>query len=501
MIEKSHNGHSPEKTSQGADMSTTPGGLTSTNPHTCADTPACEALPPTPLWGCDEIPPTGNEFRLEDDEELAPAWTSPHEFNNPLKYLLVGCDLYYRGVFTDARGDRHEKLIPWRFSQLKRDFANNPIDMDRIPRYLGLGSYPSHIAYREEVNGLYNTYSRIDWQPVPGEWPNIRALYEHIFGDQIEFGYDYTQLLYTNPVQMLPIIVLVSQERETGKTTFLNLLKAIFGQNMAFVTNDTMRSKFNAERASRLIIACDEAFLNKKEDSERLKALSTAQKTFIEFKGKDRYEIDNFAKIIMCSNNVNDPVYIDSQENRYVVREVGTLPKKDPGLLVAMRSEIPAFLYFLLNRRLSVPEPLSRMWFDMDQLRTPALERIVRKCRPTPELELAEFLLDQMDFYGVDCLQYTRSDLNTLLKAANCDIRDVHWIICKSWDVPHANNKLAYDLYAPWITSPPYRDYGRYYTFTRAFLLGLVPDYAPSGNPGSPTAEGTKVTTGSLFTK
>lgn len=501
MIENLQSGHSPEMTSQGDDMSTTPGGLTSIKSHTCADTHACDALSPTPLWGCDEIPPNDDEFLSDEEEELVPSWPNPHQFNNPDKYIQVGCDLYYRGVVIDARGDKHEKLIPWRFSQLKRDFVNNPEDMAQISRYLGLGSYPSHLFYREDVNGLYNTYSRIDWQPVPGEWPNIRALLEHIFGDQIEFGLDYIQLLYTDPVQMLPIIVLVSQERETGKTTFLNLLKAIFGQNMAFVTNDTMRSKFNAERASRLIIACDEAFLNKKEDSERLKALSTAQTTFIEFKGKDRYEIDNFVKIILCSNNVNDPVYIDSPENRYVVREVGTLQKKNPGLLDAMRTEIPAFLSYLLNRQLSVPEPLSRMWFDMDKLRTPALERIVRKCRPTPELELAEFLLDQMDIYSVDLLQYTSSDLSSLLKACSRDIRDAHRIVCKAWDVPRANNKLAYDLYAPWIQSPPFREYGRYYTFTRAFLLGLVPDYAPSDHPVNPPVEGTKVASGSLFNK
>jgi len=43
---------------------------------------------------------------------------------------------------------------------------------------------------------------------------------KHIFGDQIELGLDYLQLLYQKPVQILPIVCLVSKERSTGKTTF-----------------------------------------------------------------------------------------------------------------------------------------------------------------------------------------------------------------------------------------------------------------------------------------
>lgn len=39
---------------------------------------------------------------------------------------------------------------------------------------------------------------------------------------------DYLQLLYLYPIQKLPILLLVSEERNTGKSTFLNFLKAIF---------------------------------------------------------------------------------------------------------------------------------------------------------------------------------------------------------------------------------------------------------------------------------
>ena len=47
----------------------------------------------------------------------------------------------------------------------------------------------------------------------------------HIFGDQYELGLDYLQILYTMPQQKLPILLLVSEERNTGKSTILNFLR------------------------------------------------------------------------------------------------------------------------------------------------------------------------------------------------------------------------------------------------------------------------------------
>lgn len=395
---------------------------------------------------------------------------------DPNNYVQIGCRFYFVDLAPDALGHLIPTLVPWQRWQLSQDFKGHSDDLKKIQRFTGLGSYPSHLNYQQRVRDHYNTYCPMNWQPSCGDWSNIKMMLQHIFGDQYELGLDYIQLLYMRPKQMLPILVLVSRERQTGKTTFLNFLKAVFGANVAFVTNDTMRSKFNSERAGRLIIACDEAFLNKKEDSERLKALSTAQKTYIEFKGKDRYEIDNFSKIIMCSNNIIDPVYIDEEEVRYWVRDVPKPPKDYPGLSNAMKKEIPAFLDALLNRQLCVPFALSRMWFDAKQLRTAALERIVRSCRPTCEIELAEILLEEMDRYNVQQLQYTTNDLNTLLKARGHSIPDAHRIICKQWRIPHATNKMSYKLYAPWVEKPPIQQLGRYYTFTQDFLETLVPN-------------------------
>lgn len=417
-------------------------------------------------------------------------------WDNPNDYLLIGCNFYRLAYKLDARMHVIPILEPWTYSQLKRDFAGKTEQLSLIPRFEGVGYYPCNTAeYQQAVYGYYNLYYPLRWVPVIGEWPHIDMMLHHIFGGHYEYGLDYIQLLFLNPTQMLPILVLLSLERNTGKTTFLNFLKEIFGPNMAFVDNESMRSRFNAERAGRLIIGCDETFLNKKEDSERLKNISTAKTTYIEYKGKDRFEVDNYAKFILASNNVNDPVYIDAQEVRYWVLDVPRLAIDDPNILDAMKREIPAFLFFLQGRQLSVPYARSRMWFRMEDLRTPALMRIIQTCRPTCELELAEMLLDIMDEYGVDKLEYTTSDLTQVIKNRMKDIKDAHRIVCKQWQVPHAANKQAYTYYNP-RDNVPSRCYGRFYTFTRSFLEGLVPQF-PAPAPAAPTAE--PGVTGNLF--
>lgn len=57
----------------------------------------------------------------------------------------------------------------------------------------------------------------------------------HIFGEHYNLGMDYMKLLLEHPTQKLPVLALVSRERNTGKTIFLNWLKEIYRGNMKSV--------------------------------------------------------------------------------------------------------------------------------------------------------------------------------------------------------------------------------------------------------------------------
>lgn len=435
-----------------------------------------QAETPTPSPKTEKIEVEAAETEVDSDDSKKKARRPrPNygRYSDPKNFIQIGCTYYYLFYSTDAAGISYISLKPWLLSQLRHDMTAAQINS--IRRYDDLACYPCNIYSKcPEAIGpyqnIFNMYSPSLWQPNPGQWPTIEKLLRHIFGEQYENGLDYLQLLYANPMQQLPILLLVSEERQTGKTTFLNFLKWMFNQNAIFVSSTILCSPFNGERANKLLVLCDEAILNKKEQTEHLKAISTATKNILEFKGKDRFEIDNFVKIVLCSNEILAPVYIDRDEIRFWVCEVGHLEEFDPFFNEKLKAEIPAFLAFLLSRQMHVTEPQSRMWFAPQDLRTPALERIMRACRPSDEIELAEAILNQMDIHDVDTIEYTATDLEKMLKNQDLTIRNAHHIVCKQWRVPRAPNKQAYDRYMPFCPGQSTREYGRYYTFTRDFL-------------------------------
>ena len=266
-------------------------------------------------------------------------------------YLRVGTTIYKRVRQPLSSGRSVETLIPWNVETLRQDYGKSYLAC--IPKYDGFCTVPDHTNYRREIDGFLNRYEPIPFQPADGIFPHIHDFFAHIFGEQVELGYDYLQLLYLRPLQRLPVLLLVSDERNTGKTTFLNLLKSIFGGNVTFNTNEDFRSQFNDDWMGKLLICVDEVLLNRREDSERIKNLSTARSYKAEAKGRDRREVEFFGKFVLCSNNERNPVLIEAAETRYWVRRVPPLPYDDQHLLAKMRAEIPGLLFYLQQRMLS----------------------------------------------------------------------------------------------------------------------------------------------------
>ena len=243
------------------------------------------------------------------------------------EYVRIGTTLFRIINQPMMNGSFRKMRVEWKMSVFRLDHGKDEAAL--IPKYDGFCTMPSHTDYRLNVNNFYNLYEPITHIPKEGEFNHIQSLIEHIFGEQYELGIDYLQLLYLKPTQKLPILLLVSEERNTGKSTFLNFLKALFQENVTFNTNEDFRSQFNADWAGKLMIVVDEVLLNRREDSERLKNLSTAHSYKMEAKGKDRYEVQFFAKFVLCSNNENFPVYIEPEETRYWVRKINSLEKDD----------------------------------------------------------------------------------------------------------------------------------------------------------------------------
>ena len=321
----------------------------------------------------------------------------------------------------------------------------------------------------------------IPFQPADGIFPHIHDFFAHIFGEQVELGYDYLQLLYLRPLQRLPVLLLVSDERNTGKTTFLNLLKSIFGGNVTFNTNEDFRSQFNDDWMGKLLICVDEVLLNRREDSERIKNLSTARSYKAEAKGRDRREVEFFGKFVLCSNNERNPVLIEAAETRYWVRRVPPLPYDDQHLLAKMRAEIPGLLFYLQQRMLSSHEE-SRMWFAPRLLVTDALRRIIHYNRSKTETEMLSIIRDIMDAENLAEYRFDVSDMVNMLeiRGIRVDHPTVRRILAENWQLRPAP-PTYYQRYTITYNGETQRQdskTARVYTVTREQLGGLLDDAA-----------------------
>ena len=391
-------------------------------------------------------------------------------------FIRVGTTLYKIVNQPRINGGFVKKRIVWNNETLRQDYGKDFIAT--VPKYDGFCTVPNHVNYQPVVDKFLNLYEPIGHQQKEGEFLHIESLIRHIFGEQYELGMDYLQLLYLQPVQKLPILLMVSEERNTGKSTFLNFLKAVFQNNVTFNTNEDFRSQFNVDWAGKLLIVVDEVLLNRREDSERLKNLSTTLSYKVEAKGKDRDEISFFAKFVLCSNNELLPVIIDVGETRYWVRKIERLKSDDTDFLQKLKAEIPAFLYFLQHRTLSTNKE-SRMWFAPQLTFTSALQRIIRSNRNKIELEMSELCLEIMEQMAVTELSFCINDMVCLLNNTECktDKSQVRRIVQDIWKLSPASNTLTYLTYQMDYNSlrnySPIKRTGRYYTVTREQLTNI----------------------------
>lgn len=390
---------------------------------------------------------------------------------NGAPYIRVGTNYYKLVRLPTIAGNFNDIIVPWTLEAIRQDHGKSLIGT--IKKYDGFTCLPSHTDFRQDYHGFYNTYAPLPHRPEEGPFTYTLRLLGHIFGGQLDLGLDYLQLLYTRPVQVLPILCLVSKERSTGKTTFLKWLKSMFDNNMTYLTNDSFSSQFNADWANKLLICIEEVLFNKEELTERIKYLSTTNFNKLEAKGKDKREVEFFGKFVLCSNNEDNFIKIDDHETRFWVLKVPYLEKEETGFLDELEKEIPAFLYHLGQRELSSPNA-TRMWFTPGQIRTDALANLVRNNRNRVEKELASIVLSAMetleletvDLCPLDALQWlNRTRIRT-------DLTQLRQILKRDWKLVNRKNSMCYRKLMLWqdggmgLTDAK----GRYYSIQRDFL-------------------------------
>ncbi len=348
-----------------------------------------------------------------------------------LNYFRVG-DTYYQYVEIPDQWNNIFRTFERREKKTIQEDNDKNI-FKHIPKYTSFCNVPSHTDYRQVIHNCYNLYHPFEWEPNDEiDCYHTLNFIKHIFGNEIvllnesdpssgierwELGLDYLQLLYQKPQQILPILCLVSVERQTGKTTFGDWLKEIYKENMAIVGNADLKNDFNAHWLSKLIVMVDETKVDKDIVLERLKALSTAKTAIWNSKGKDQKSISFFSKFILNSNKVDDFIRIDKEEIRFWVIKVPPLSDehRDVNLLKKMVGEIPGFVCFLSGRKMKSLER-ERHWFETRLLVTDALKKVVASSKMTLEKQLEIAISELFEVSGDEIITMPLMEVASLVK-------------------------------------------------------------------------------------
>ena len=299
-------------------------------------------------------------------------------------YIRVSTD-YFRLIHSlDNRGIERTEMIKWKKDTLKDDFGADFIEL--IPKYSKFGIFPDNKNYEESKFGKYNQYTPFAHVSANGkvsekDIPWSMNLIKHLWGEQWELGLIYMKVMYENPTQILPILALVSNERETGKSTFGDWLGILYGDNSCVINPIDISSSFNSSYSTKNIIIIEETKIEKGSDLEKIKTIATQKTITVNTKFMPEYSLPFYGKVLMFSNHEDKFVKIDEEENRYWVLKVPTLKDKaNHGILVDLANEVPAFLKFLEDLP-DVDFTKSRMVFTQEQINTNILARTKKNSR------------------------------------------------------------------------------------------------------------------------
>jgi len=317
-------------------------------------------------------------------------------------------DAYEKKITSVAvNGSPYIHWQPIRRETIIDDFGREYLR--NIPSFDNRVVVPSHTDFQEVIGKCVNRYHSLAFVVKEGPFPTWKSLVNKVFGEQENMGWEYLAALYQNPLQILPILCLVSEENGTGKTTFANALANLFGQNVGFYGQQDLSSPFNTWVSS--LIAVFEEVNETDTTLTKLKAASTARTVTINAKYQQPYSFQSFVKIILLSNNEKTFIRANRNDLRFWVRKLSPLTEYDPNFNKNLESETPAVAYYLSTYKL--PEPRSRMYFAPQEISTEALQAVVKESRSNCTKDLYETIADRL--YNEGQFKATLTDLQGML--------------------------------------------------------------------------------------
>ena len=358
-------------------------------------------------------------------------------------FARVGSDWYKWIYQPNGIGGMRKVLENFKVGEIARDYKKFPNFLDECPKYDGFTVEPNFNGeYQKVIRGNLNLITPLAWDPKTGDIRNTLAFMKHIFGgaatvelksfdeqgnevlpadaqpgqkltqklvetpitgDTFTVALDWLTILHNHPKHQLPVVILVSKENKTGKSTFLKWMTWIYGSNATILNQAQFQMKFNNHYASKFFIGLDEAMQNsdKSTEKDRLKHMVTSDEIMIERKGVDLKPVPFYAKLAFTSNDAEKVMKIDEEDTRWFVVKVPPLPAEDVDMQNKLIAEIPAWLHYIHHRK-PHHERESRLWFKPEHFITEQFHKVREATKTRLDKSIEAFIKDMFLSYRLD---------------------------------------------------------------------------------------------------
>jgi hypothetical protein len=307
----------------------------------------------------------------------------PEDFDAQLhRYIVIGNDIYMianRKLYkrtTNAFTIHHRKQ-----------------DLRSVHRYVDFCTEPGYFNFRPVINKYYNNFQLPNWRPQKGNCDFTLNFMKHIGQGNYEEILDYLQINLISPRSTLPILTLISYEKGTAKSTFLEYLGMLFGNNVVPLDpKEFANLHWNTAWSNKHIITMDEVEklgVLMEDFASKIKRQVYSKTIMVYKKGIDDEVKDFYGKFVLASNQEGGFVDITPDEDRYFILKVPQWSGEfDPNFKEKLENEIPYFVNYLLNRELKWKKPQGRSWFPISVLHNDAFNAIAQNSRPKIETDI-----------------------------------------------------------------------------------------------------------------
>lgn len=235
---------------------------------------------------------------------------------------------------------------------------------------------------------FYNKWQGFTCEPLE-EAPTPKALKalanfkEHIIsnvalGNEAHANWIFCWLAHIvqKPEEKPRTALVLRGEKGVGKSVIFDVLRRIVGKHFCSVANRRYLSgNFNGHLEDKLVYVLEEAYWSgQKEIDGVLKDLITNKRHMIERKGREVYEVDNLARVVILGND-EWVVPATEDERRYAVFEVSTAKQRDDNFFGAMVEDMDPRLLMKFLKEFDLEKA------DINQI--PATEALARQKEQT----------------------------------------------------------------------------------------------------------------------